>query len=312
MTLFVGTGLARRALEPALPDWLDVRWAESDEDLYSLAPQAEIGWFDTYSKPVMAEACRRAGKLRWLSTIYSGIDGLPLDLLAARGIVLTNGSGLTANAIAEYVLMGMLTMAKGYRDVVRAQERREWLTDAPGTDAIAGSRVLILGYGPIGQLVQRQLQGFGAETVIVRSKAGDGALGPDDWRERLGEFDWIVLAVPDTPETAGMIGRTELAAMRRRARIVNVARGAVIDQDALIEALRERRVAGAFLDVTTPEPLPADHPLWTVDNAHVTMHLSGRSQATAVRDAVTRFVANLERYRLGQPLTHIVDLSRGY
>ena len=143
-------------------------------------------------------------------------------------------------------------------------------------------------------------------------RTAEGALGPDEWRPRLGEFDWIILAVPATPETDAMIGAAELAAMKSSAVIVNIARGAVIDQEALVAALEARSIGGALLDVTTPEPLPADHKLWSLDNAQVTMHLSGRAQAKMFVRSAERFVENCRRYVAGEPLAPIFDPARGY
>ena len=134
----------------------------------------------------------------------------------------------------------------------------------------------------------------------------------DQWRERLGEFDWVILAVPATAETDAMIGAKELAAMKPEAVLLNIARGAVVDQPALIDALREKRIAAAFLDVTTPEPLPADSPLWTLPNAHVTMHLSGRAQNQMYRRSAERFVANLHRWGRGEPVEPRFNLDLGY
>ena len=312
MTKVVLTSLLKPMIEPHLPDWVDPRFYASVDEMHALAPEAEIGWFDMEHKPPMVEAITRAGKMKWLNSIYAGLDHLPLDLLKQRGVLVTNGAGINAITIAEYVVMGMLTMAKGYRQIVRAQERHEWLLDSPGKVEIYGSKALLLGYGAIGKLVEKRLQAFNVDVTVVRRSPGPNTLGPDDWRARLGEFDWIILAVPATPETDGMIGATELAAMKPSARIVNIARGSVIDQAALTTALNEQQIAEAFLDVTEPEPLPADDPLWTLDNAHVTMHLSGRAQDKMFARSVERFLQNLHRYHAGQPLSPLVDLDRGY
>lgn len=312
MTVLVASAFVRPLLEPHLPDWVEPRWFGSTRDLLALAGDAEIGWFDTYRKPDMAEAVRRAGKLRWLNSVYAGVDGIPLDVLQERGAVFTNGAGISALTIAEYVVMGILTVAKGYREVVHAQDRHEWLLDSPGKRELAGTKALLLGYGAIGQLIETRLAAFEVEVVKVRRRAGPGMLGPDDWRGRLGEFDWVILAVPATAETDGMIGPGEIAAMKRDAVIVNIARGAVIDQPALISALKEQRIAAAFLDVTTPEPLPPEHELWTLPNAHVTMHLSGRAQDKMFYRAAVRFLENLDRYNAGHPVEPKVDLALGY
>ena len=312
MTVTVLNTVLKPLLEPRLPSWADVRWYADKDEAFALAPQAEIGWFDMYSKDDMAETITRAAKLKWLNSVYAGVEAFPLDLLEQRGVMLTNGAGINAVPIAEYVLMLMLAQAKGYREVVRAQERREWLKTSPGKRELFGSQVLILGYGAIGQEVEARLTGFGAHVTKVRRSAGPGTLGPDQWRAQLGTFDWIVIAVPATPDTQHMIGAAELTAMKSDAVLVNIARGSVIDQEALVVALEAGAIGGALLDVTTPEPLPPEHPLWTLDNAQVTMHLSGSAQTLMFQRAATRFLANLGRYRAGEPLTPLVDYTAGY
>lgn len=304
----------RPFIEAQLPDWLEPRWYASKEEALALAPDAVIGWFDIGGPRDMGAAIANATSIRWLNTLLAGIDFMPLQVLAARNVIVTNGVGINAVTIAEYVVMGMLTVAKGYREIVRAQERREWIKDPPGKVELAGSRALMIGYGGIGKLVEARLRAFQVEVTVVR-RAPDGsgrALGPGQWRARLGDFDWVILAVPATPETDRMIGAPELAAMKRSAVLVNVARGSVVDQDALVTALRERSIGAAFLDVTDPEPLPPEHPLWTLDNAHITMHLSGRSQTLMFQRAAERFLHNLTRYRSGERLNFRVDLAKGY
>jgi phosphoglycerate dehydrogenase-like enzyme len=302
----------RPLLDGRLPMWLEARWWDSPEALVGLAPQAEIGWFDLHVKPPALQAIERARGLRWLNTSYAGVDWMPLGDLAARGVRLTCGSGLTANQVAEFAVTGMLAIAKGYREVVRAQDRHEWLDVPPGTRELARSRALILGYGAIGQAVGRMLRGFGVEVVPVTSRGGQSALGPSEWRGQLGRFDWIVLAVPGTPDTRGLIGAAELDGMKPDAVLVNFARADCLDQDALVEALRQKRLAAAMLDLTDPEPLPPHHPLWSLDNAHITMHLSGIPTPASQERAAERFVANCERFRAGGPLEAEVDLARGY
>ena len=312
MTTLALSGLIRPLLEPRLPKGLDVRWFMTKEEALEAVPDAEIGWFDMYEQEAMAETLRAATKLKWLNSIYAGLDFLPMDVLIERGITVTNGAGINALTIAEYVVMGMLNIAKGYRDVVRAQDRHEWLLDSPGKRELAGSKALLLGYGAIGKLIKPRLEAFDVEVTVVRRSGGEGVLTPDEWRSKLSEFDWVILAVPATPETDGMIGADELAAMKSDAVIVNIARGAVIDQPALVEALEQKRIGGAFLDVTTPEPLPPEHPLWSLDNAHVTMHLSGRAQDKMFLRSADRFLVNLERWLKGEPVEPRFDPRLGY
>ena len=316
------TAMIRPYVQGRLPDWLEPRWYASRDEAFAIVPGAEIGWLDFADKLAMNQAITQAKDLKWLNSVYAGVDGFPLPVLIERGVRVTNGVGINALTIAEYVVMGMLTIAKGYRAVVQAQARHEWLADAPGKMELAGSKALMVGFGAIGQLTTTRLQAFGVEVTAVRRTAAQpqadagaaptAVLGPDQWRSRLGEFDWVILAVPATAQTARMIGTEELAAMKKTATLVNVARGSVVDQLAVAQALRNGTIAHAFLDVTEPEPLPPGHELWGLPNAHITMHLSGRSQSRMFERAAERFLANLQRYRNGEPLTHQVDLVAGY
>ena len=306
--------MVRPFAEARLPDWVQPRWAANMSEAMAFGPGCEIGWFDVGLPDQIGAAIANATDMRWLNTLLAGIDFMPLPALAARDVIITNGIGINAITIAEYVVMGMLNVAKGYRAVVHAQQRHEWLTDAPGKMELAGSRALMIGYGGIGKLVEERLKAFQVDVTVVRRTpdASGHTLGPDQWRARLGDFDWVILAVPATPDTDRMIGAPELAAMKRSAVLLNVARGSVVDQDALVEALKTRSIGAAFLDVTSPEPLPPEHPLWSLDNAHITMHLSGRSQTRMFERAAERFLDNLARYRAGEALNFRVDLAKGY
>lgn len=296
----------RPLLEGRLPGWLDARWWDTPEELVELAASAEIGWFDLHVKAPALAAIELSAGLRWLNTSYAGVDWLPLADLERRGVALTCGSGLTAGQVAEFAVLAMLAVAKDYPAVVRAQDRGEWLAVPPGIRDLAGSRALVLGHGIIGQAIGRALEGFGVEVFAVsRSR-------PRSWRHRIGEFDWIVLALPGTPETKDMVGAAEIAAMKPEAVLVNFARADCVDQAALVETLRERRIHAAILDLTDPEPLPPEHELWRLPNAHVTMHLSGIPTSASQVRAAERFLRNCGRFRAGDPLEAQVDLARGY
>ena len=312
MTTAVLSTLIRPLVEPRLPDWVEPLWFMSKEEAIELAPRAEIGWFDFNQPEPMCEVVTAATNLKWLNSIYAGLDFLPLDLLNERGTIVTNGAGINAITIAEYVVMLMLAHAKGYREVVHAQARHEWLQDSPGKRELHGERVMLLGLGAIGSLVKPRLEAFGMEVVPVRRSGAADALGTDEWRGKLGEFDWLILALPSTPETHHMIAREELAAMKANAVLVNVSRGDVIDQAALVDALKAKAIEAALLDVTEPEPLPEDHPLWSLDNAQVTMHLSGRAQTKMFQRSADRFIANLARWHAGEPVEPQMDLALGY
>ncbi len=312
MTKAVMSALIRPLVEPRLPDWVEPMWFMTKEQALEMAPEAEIGWFDLNEKEPMIEIAHAAANLKWLNSIYAGLDFLPLDVLQERGVTVTNGVGINAITIAEYVVMLMLAHAKGYREVVRAQERREWLLDSPGKRELAGERVLLLGLGAIGSLIKTRLEAFDMKVIPVRRSGGEGALRPGEWREKLGEFDWVILAVPSTDETRHMIGEIELAAMRPNAVLVNIARGDVVKQEDLVAALEAKKIEAALLDVTDPEPLPEGHPLWSLDNAQVTMHLSGRAQTKMFQRSADRFIDNLERWNRGEPVSPKMDLAAGY
>jgi phosphoglycerate dehydrogenase-like enzyme len=303
----------RARIGDRLPADAEVAWY-APGGLDRAASGAEALWLDYLPAPRVRPLVEAAAELRWLATGLAGVDGWPLDLIAERGIVLTNGSGLNAKPVAEFAVMGLLAMAKDLRALVHAQDRREFLARAPGNVELEGTRALVIGYGAIGREIGRRLKAFDVEITGVRRRPDGepGVIGPGDWRARLGEFDWIVLAAAATRETAGMIGRAELSAMKPSAVIVNIARGELIDQGALVEALTAERLGGAFLDVTDPEPSPPDDPIWTAPRTLLTSHCAGRAQThTADRNA-RFFLDNLERWRAGRPLANLVDLRLGY
>jgi phosphoglycerate dehydrogenase-like enzyme len=303
--------IARGALEGRLPAGVEARWFAGPAEALAGVAEAEIAWIDL-PRPELDEAVRRATALRWLFTVGAGVDYLDLKLLAERGVTLTNGSGLTAVAVAEYAVLGMLAAAKRYDEVVRLVDRRQWTEAAPGRRELAGSRALIVGFGEIGRRIAERLEAFDVEVTGVTRSGRDGTLRPDAWRARLGEFDWVVLATPATDATRAMIAAPELAAMRADAWLVNVGRGDLVDQEALVAALREHRIGGAFLDPTTPEPLPPEHPLWAAPNCLLSMHLAGRSQGSLLSRAADLLLENLEAYVAGRPMRNLVDLRAGY
>ena len=304
--------LARPLIEPQLPTGLEVAWFANHEEALAQVVDADIAWVDMQRPAWTGEAVAAGEKLKWVSTIYAGLDAFPLDLLKARGTILTNGVGINAIAVAEYAVMGVLVAAKRFDEVVRIADRHEWTISAPGQVELFETRALIIGMGAIGKLIADRLRAFGVEVIGVTRSGRDGTLTPDQWRARIGEFDWVVLAAPSTSETKALIGADELTAMKPSAWLINIARGDMVDQNALIEALTKRRIAGAFLDVVTPEPLPPEHPLWSAPNSIHTMHLSGRSQTKMFQRATALFLQNLAAFMAGAPMTNVVDLDAGY
>jgi phosphoglycerate dehydrogenase-like enzyme len=313
MRLKVGLpSLVRPLVEPYLTDDIDARWFSSHEESLLVAAEVEVGWFDQWPNENIRKTTESAVDLKWLFTLFAGLNWHPIETLKKRNVAVTNGVGISTVPCAEYVLMGMLAAAKGFPDVVRAGDRREWLYRSPGTIELQNSKALIIGYGAIGQAIAKRLAPFDVDVTYVRRTSDRNALSPGEWRSRLPKFDWVILAAPGTKETKHMFSAGEFAAMKKSAWLINIARGSLVDQLALEKALADREIAGAFLDVTEPEPLPPENPLWQMPNAIITMHLSGHAQSGSMQRAATMFLDNLALYRAGKPLKNIVDLSLGY
>lgn len=304
--------LARPLLDGKLPAGHDITWVTTIPEAVAAVADADIAWVDLLPRGLSHEAVEAATNLKWLFTAIAGLDSLDLPALAARGTIVTNGTGINAIAVAEYAVLGILAAAKRYDQVVRIADTRQWPDAAPGRIELYDTKALIVGMGAIGGLIAERLTAFGVAVTGVTRSGRDGTLTPGEWQSRLGEFDWVILGAPSTATTKTMIGVPELAAMKSTAWLVNIARGDMVDQPALIDALTARRIAGAFLDTVDPEPLPADDPLWTVPNVLHSMHLSGRSQTKMFPRATALFLDNLDAYLAGRPMKNVVDLDAGY
>ena len=304
--------LARPLLEPRIPAGLDVAWYANHHEANAMVVDADIAWVDQQQPGWTGETIGRGEKLKWVSTIYAGLDSFPLDTLRRHDVIVTNGAGINAIAVAEYAVMGVLAAAKRFDDVLRLADRHEWPTDAPGKVELFETSALIIGYGTIGELIGKRLEAFGVTVTGVPRSGRGGTLRPDQWQETLGDQDWVILAAPSTDATKAMIAEAEISAMKRSAWLINIARGDMIDQDALIAALTARRIAGAFLDTVHPEPLPPEHPLWSAPNVIHSMHLSGRSQTKMFLRAAALFLDNLDAFVAGREMKNVVDLEAGY
>jgi phosphoglycerate dehydrogenase-like enzyme len=262
--------------------------------------------------------------LRWVQSASAGAEDNLADEIVARGILVTNGAGIAAVAIAEHVLALMLAFCRNLPTALELQRERTWnrpaVMAARGTmlRELTGSRVLIVGLGPIGLALAERVTALGAVARGVRRHAGrpcpsgfEDVVGREGLADQLGWADFVVLAMPHTAETTNMIGAPELTRMRSDAYLINVARGAVVDHEALVDALRRGSIAGAGLDVFPVEPLPPDDPLWGFPNAILTPHVAGATLHYLDR-ALTLFVDNLERYLAGRPLRNLVDPRLGY
>jgi phosphoglycerate dehydrogenase-like enzyme len=221
-----------------------------------------------------------AEDLRLFACVWAGVGHLPLPAFEDRGVAVTNASGVHGPNIAEYVVGSLVAVARNFRRAWRQEERGEWRRYE--ARELQGSTVTVVGMGAIGTATVERLSAFGVETVGVRhspEKGGptDVVLGYDDLHEGLARADHLVLACPLTDETRGLIDAEAFRTLPSHAVLVNVARGPVVDTDALVAACRGNFVGGAVLDVTDPEPLPGDHPLWDLGNVMITPHNAGHT-----------------------------------
>ncbi len=257
----------------------------------------------------------RAPRLRWIHIIGAGIEHLlPLDWLPA-GVVLTNNRGVHAEKAGQYGLMALLLLNNALPRLVGEQRRRRYVECF--TSAITGKVLLVVGAGAMGSAVARQARGIGMRTVGVRRTPrrtpGFDEVHPVEALERLlPTADFVVVTAPATPDTTPLIDARRLALLRPEAGLVNMSRAAVVDYDALADALRRGALAGAVLDVFDPEPLPETSPLWDVPNLIITPHMSSDDALTYAPRTLDLVFANLGRLIAGKPLRNRVDPGRGY
>jgi len=277
-----------------------------------------------------------APQLRWIHLFSAGVDHvLRSDLVIKRGIMLTNSSGTTAPWIGEYVVGAMLQHCRGFKLSMRAQMQHQWSHQEVRATchSLRGKTLGIIGYGSIGRAAARLAHSFGMEVLALKrdpSKRHDpgwslpgmgdpeGAIpsrwfSPDDRVELVRLSDYILMAPPLTSATRHFLGAKEFAVTKPNAYLINVARGEVIDQNALTEALKNGQLAGSCLDVTTPEPLNSDSPLWDIENVTLTFHTSAARPLTSFYDlACELFAENLSRFVSGRQLFNVIDPVRGY
>jgi len=297
----------------------DVRVCTTPEALGAAlgAADAVIG-----GPPLTAEEVAVAPRLRWVQATIAGIEGFLIPALRERPIVLTTFSGIAAPSIAEHVLALMLAFARGLPPLLRRQDRRVWddnHADAPPTFELAGQTLGIVGLGDIGEELARRAHALGMHVLATDRDAGNGdtpayieALLPSErLPDLLADADHVALSLPLTSATERLIGLDELARMGPSAYLYNVGRGELVDQEALVAALRDGTIAGAGLDVATPEPLPADSPLWALPNVLITGHTAGRTPLYWER-GIELLIDNVRRFLAGEELRNTVDTRAGY
>ncbi len=299
---------------PSLPAPTQL-WPPFPEPLLPLVPEAEV-LLTLRLPPGVPESMP---SLKWIHSQAAGIDYIDRSPgLLDAGVVISSSSGVHARPLSETVLGAIIALAKGFPQAVRRQGRREWLRYTP--EDIEGKVVCVIGAGKIGTAIAERCRAMGMRVIGVRRAAPTGrsdvgpferVLGRDGLAEALASSDYVVLCAPRTPETVGMIGASEFGSMKEGARFINVARGDLVDEGALIGALESRGLAGAYLDVFATEPLPDDSPLWDMENVLITGH-SGAGSADRDERVVEIFLENLRRYLIGRALVNVYDHERGY
>ena len=310
---------------PEMPARIRARWPEMRvvhlphyDHLMDEVPDTDI--FVGFS--LRPEQFLLARKLKWLHSTAAGVGQLMYPELRKSGIEVTNASGVHRIPMAEHILGILIALARRFPDCFRYQQQSLWaqqeLWNAPiRPRELRGQVLLFIGFGAIGREVAKIIRPLGMRVwAVTRSGRAEEGLAEQVFPaskldEVLPQADFVVLAAPETPETRKMIGPREFGLMKPSAYFMNVSRGALVDEPALISALEQRKIAGAALDVASQEPLPAENPLWKLDNAFITPHMSAVSEHLWERQT-DLLMENLERWFAGDELLNRVDLNRGY
>ena len=291
------------------PEWIRDAVRAGDCTIVDYDQAEGLVWGDPRGADELGEVVRVHRHFSWVQLPFAGIENFVPHLDDRR--VWTSGKGVYSEPVAELCMAFLLG---GLRHVIGYSRVNEWTVDHGRY--LLGGNIVIVGGGGITTSLVRMLQGFNTHITVVRRHAEpiDGVrrvVGQGELHAVLPTADAVVLACALTPETEGLIGAAELHLMRSDAWLVNVGRGRLIVTDDLVAALRERRIGGATLDVTDPEPLPKGHPLWTLDNCLITPHI-GNTRAMAVPLLSERITTNCRLFAAGQPLVGVVDVSLGY
>ena len=296
---------------PRPPVWPPFRFPEQ---LLPLFPSAQV----VFTSRLPPDALSLAPDLRWLQLLSAGADMAIGHDPAWDRTVVTTARGVQAVPLSEWVVGAMLALSKGFPGAVRAQDRREYWQFM--CSELAGRTAGILGMGNIGGRVARlckaldmRVLGIRRSVTVAQENQGDAdlLLPPRDLPLVLRDSDFLVVCLPGTPETAGLLGADEIRLMKEGACLINVGRGGIVDEDALVEAVRSGRLAGAALDVFAQEPLPPDSPLWSEPRILLTAHNAAHSHRYEER-ATELFLENLRRYLDGRELLNVHDRERGY
>jgi phosphoglycerate dehydrogenase-like enzyme len=268
-------------------------------------------------KEQVSQVLALAPHLEWIHARWAGLDRLLFPELVESHIPLTNGSGVFSPPLAEFVILGALYFAKDVPRLLRSKAGRRW--DLFDMDEVSRQTLGIVGHGDIGRAIAWRAKALGMRVLALRRdpspRAGDEhvdrVFATRDLHAMLPECDYVAAAAPLTPATKGLIGKAEFAAMKPDAIIMNVGRGPVIDETAMVETLQTKRIRGAALDVFEVEPLPEDSPLWSMDNVLISSHTADHTR-TWLDESMDQFLAQFNRWRKGEPLENLVDKRAGY
>ena len=307
-----------RNLKP-IRDQADFRISADPEFLRKNAPEADIVLAVGMRANSLRELWPLARKARWVHSLSAGVEKMMFPELAASSVPLTNAKGVFKRSLAEFAVLGMLYFSKRAPRLLSQQREHRW--EQFNVDWLPGRKVSIVGYGEIGRECAILAKALGLKILATRRRPEllandplvDKAFATSELHQMLGESDYVIAAAPLTPETRHMLSDAEFQAMKPSAVIVNVGRGPVIDEAALIRALQEQWIAAAALDVFEHEPLSSDSPLWDMTNVLISPHCTDRTTDPDWLDlAMQRFVDNFHRFQAGQPLEYMVDKKAGY
>jgi phosphoglycerate dehydrogenase-like enzyme len=303
-------------IEPHLPENTTIVRVDGEGRIDGDATDAEVyfSWF--YLKPTtLHRVLDAAPLLRWHHAPNAGVNHILTPQYLERDLILTNGAGVHGIPIAEFVIAYLLAYSKRLPSLYKLQNEHNWQRGLP-IQELFEKTLLIIGAGGIGQEIAVRAKAFGMR-IFGSSRHPkqlpnfDKVVGANEWKELLPEADFVVIATPLTPETKGMIDAETLRLFRPDSYLINIARGAIVDESALTKALQEGWIAGAALDTVFTEPLPAESPLWTLPNVFITPHCSGNSPRVKER-TLALFLDNFNRYHQGKPLRNVVDKTAGY
>jgi phosphoglycerate dehydrogenase-like enzyme len=319
LTLLVIADPAALFLKPLSRLQQDIQIVVSDdpEKLKSLAADADAILFADFDGDLLANILPLANRVRWIHCLWTGVEMILKPKIVAHPAPLTNGRGVFRWPLADWVIAAMLFFAFDLGRIIRQQEQGMW---KPFISTSLRGRVLgIVGFGSIGAAAAARARVFGMKIAALRRRPElfesdsppDQTYGPGQLKELMAASDYILVVTPLTAETRGMIGEAEIAAMKPSAVIINIGRGPVIVEAALVRALEAGRIRGAALDVFNTEPLPSEHPFWRMPNVLLSPHTADRVEGF-LDPAFECFVENLDRFRKGEPLANVVDKHAGY